>query len=75
MKLVDNESSPEPQKNKNPDLVRALYCGGRGTRTPTGLPPAVFKTAAIPLCDSSVAFGNTKIRTFWKSTKKKIIQC
>lgn len=28
-------------------------CGGRGTRTPTGGSPAVFKTAAIPLCDSS----------------------
>ena len=28
-------------------------CGGRGTRTPTGESPAVFKTAAIPLCDSS----------------------
>lgn len=29
-------------------------CGGRGTRTPTGLRPAVFKTAAIPLCEPSV---------------------
>lgn len=28
--------------------------GGRGTRTPTGLRPAVFKTAAIPLCEPSV---------------------
>ncbi len=35
--------------------------GGRGTRTPTGFRPAVFKTAAIPLGDSSVY--NSALRT------------
>lgn len=44
-------------------------CGGRGTRTPTGGSPAVFKTAAIPLCDSSdtanaLAFRKAKLGHF-----------
>ena len=38
--------------------------GGRGTRTPTGLRPAVFKTAAIPLCEPSVA-GSHKDKVLW----------
>jgi hypothetical protein len=42
-------------KYKSPDIIKAfISSGGRGTRTPTGLRPPVFKTGAIPLCDSSI---------------------
>ena len=51
-------------------------CGGRGTRTPTGESPAVFKTAAIPLCDSSKNalefLRDVKIGTFFTFLQDKI---
>lgn len=37
-------------------MISNKFCGGRETRTPTGLPPAVFKTAAIPLCEPTLIF-------------------
>ena len=50
--------------------------GGRGTRTPTGESPAVFKTAAIPLCDSSKNalefLRDAKIGTFFTFLQDKI---
>jgi hypothetical protein len=41
--------------------ARLLHSGGRGTRTPMGLRPAVFKTAALPVRTSppgGAAAGN-----------------
>ena len=43
-----------------------LICGGRGTRTPKGLLPAVFKTAALPIRTSPPFYfcgGEGGIRT------------
>lgn len=49
--------------------TKKFFCGGRETRTPTGLPPAVFKTAAIPLCEPTFAFLELQIYNFLMKNK------
>lgn len=45
-----------------------IKSGGRGTRTPMGLRPAVFKTAAIPIMRvlQTVLNRNSKLTLFFE---------
>ena len=46
-------TAPHPKCGVTANSTIRAFGGGRETRTPTTFRSAVFKTAAIPLCDSS----------------------
>jgi hypothetical protein len=54
-------TAPHPKCGVTANSTIRAFGGRRGTRTPTTFRSAVFKTAAIPLCDSSVFYSVVEI--------------